>query len=68
MFRFALLTAAFIATSAWSDPLPSWRATESKSRIVAFVESVTDPGSPDYLVSVHKRQEIEIINRIALFF
>jgi len=33
----------------WADPLPSWVDTEAKARIIAFVESVTDPASPDYV-------------------
>lgn len=49
MFRIAFLTAVFFATSALSDPLPSWRATEAKTRIIAFVDSVTDPESTGYV-------------------
>ncbi len=49
MFRIALLAAVFFATSALADPLPSWRTTDAKARIVAFVDSVTDPDSPDYV-------------------
>lgn len=37
-------TAALLA-----DPLPSWSGTEAKSRIIAFVDAVTDPASPDYV-------------------
>jgi phosphoglycolate phosphatase-like HAD superfamily hydrolase len=32
-----------------ADPLPSWNDTASKKAIVAFVEKVTTPGSPDYV-------------------
>ena len=32
-----------------ADPLPSWAETDAKARITAFVESVTDPASPDYV-------------------
>ncbi|MEE4188190.1 MAG: HAD family hydrolase [Roseobacter sp.] len=32
-----------------ADPLPSWAETETKAAIIAFVESVTDPASPDYV-------------------
>jgi len=32
-----------------ADPLPSWKDTEAKQAIVAFVEKVTMPGSPDYV-------------------
>ena len=50
MKRFAACLAFIIvATSALADPLPSWNGTEAKSRIVDFVERVTDPDSPDYI-------------------
>ncbi|MEP2783962.1 MAG: HAD family hydrolase [Pseudoruegeria sp.] len=32
-----------------ADPLPSWNDTETKSRIIDFVETVTDPTSPHYV-------------------
>ena len=35
--------------SAYADPLPSWRATETKDAIINFVENVTDPTGPDYV-------------------
>ncbi|AEI95974.1 HAD family hydrolase [Roseobacter litoralis] len=49
--RGLLFSAAIcLATSpALSDPLPSWGSTENKSTIISFVESVTDPTSPDYV-------------------
>ena len=31
------------------DPLPSWRDVPSERAIVAFVDAVTTPGSPDYV-------------------
>ena len=31
------------------DPLPSWNDTQPKQAIVAFVDKVTDPGSPDFV-------------------
>jgi hypothetical protein len=31
------------------DPLPSWNDTAPKQAIVAFVEKVTKPGSPDFV-------------------
>jgi phosphoglycolate phosphatase-like HAD superfamily hydrolase len=34
---------------AGADPLPSWNGTTTKSRIISFVETVTDPDSPDYV-------------------
>ncbi|MEO1469251.1 MAG: HAD family hydrolase [Pseudomonadota bacterium] len=51
----AVLTAAL--TAAWTlavpvaaaDPLPSWNDTEAKARITAFVDTVTDPASADYV-------------------
>ncbi|MEM9247356.1 MAG: HAD family hydrolase [Pseudomonadota bacterium] len=38
-----------MAASVQADPLPSWEQTEAKARIIAFVQSVTDPASPDYV-------------------
>jgi phosphoserine phosphatase len=32
-----------------AEPLPSWNDSESRHQIVAFVEAVTDPGSPDFV-------------------
>ena len=50
MLRIPLvLLGLFFATSALSDPLPSWNDKEAKSRITDFVERVTDPESPDYV-------------------
>jgi phosphoglycolate phosphatase-like HAD superfamily hydrolase len=48
------LTAAFLcllglAVSAKADPLPSWNDTATKTAIIDFVESVTTPGSADFL-------------------
>ncbi|MEP2533420.1 HAD family hydrolase [Shimia sp.] len=37
------------ATGALADPLPSWNDTDAKSRILAFVDTVTDPQSSDYV-------------------
>ena len=31
------------------DPLPSWNDTETRRAIVAFVDRVTKPGSPDFV-------------------
>jgi phosphoglycolate phosphatase-like HAD superfamily hydrolase len=42
-------TALGMAPSAFGDPLPSWNDTASKKAIVAFVEKVTTPGSPEYV-------------------
>src|SRR5271163_2316397 len=35
--------------SATGDPLPSWNGTVSKKAILAFVDRVTKPGSPDFV-------------------
>src|SRR5262249_29179813 len=32
-----------------ADPLPSWNDTAPKKAIIAFVERVTKPGSPDFV-------------------
>jgi len=47
-----VLTSALVASLAGpllADPLPSWSDTHAKEEIIAFVESVTDPASPDYV-------------------
>jgi len=48
-----LFCALVFVTSAVSaqaaDPLPSWNDTAPKRAIIAFVEKVTTPGSPDYV-------------------
>ena len=43
------LVCSSLAVPLAADPLPSWSDTEAKARIVAFVDSVTDPASPDYV-------------------
>ncbi|WP_044302824.1 HAD family hydrolase [Rhodopirellula sallentina] len=43
----AMLTSSSIAVA--DDPLPSWNETATKQSIVAFVERVTRPGSPDFV-------------------
>ncbi|AVO39071.1 HAD family hydrolase [Pukyongiella litopenaei] len=48
--RHFVFTAALLAAGpCLADPLPSWNDGASKSAIIAFVESVTDPASPDYV-------------------
>jgi phosphoglycolate phosphatase-like HAD superfamily hydrolase len=51
--RFALcITLLFVITSAAAaetDPLPSWNDGSAKQAIVAFVEKITDKGSPEYV-------------------
>jgi phosphoserine phosphatase len=45
----AAATCALLAAPLAADPLPSWADTDAKTRIVDFVEGVTDPASPDYV-------------------
>lgn len=47
-----------VVTNKVEDPLPSWNEGATKSAIVAFVDKVTDPKSPDF---------VEIEDRIATF-
>jgi len=44
----AVLMAA-AAGVAWADPLPSWKAGDTKAAIIEFVDAVTTPGSPGYV-------------------
>jgi phosphoglycolate phosphatase-like HAD superfamily hydrolase len=51
----AVLTLVFasicsnVAIAQTTDPLPSWNDGKTKQSIVAFVEKVTTPGSPDFV-------------------
>jgi len=55
----SMLTVLLIANAALADdPLPSWNDTSSKKAIVAFVEKVTQPDSPDF---------VPVPERIAVF-
>ena len=47
----ALVGASVLTTvaSQAADPLPSWNDGPAKQSIIAFVEKVTKPGSPDYV-------------------
>ncbi|MCZ0962359.1 HAD family hydrolase [Paracoccus benzoatiresistens] len=48
--RFLLAGAMAIAGSPLlADPLPSWNDTDPKAALLTFVESVTDPASPEYV-------------------
>ncbi|MDA7963260.1 HAD family hydrolase [Ruegeria sp.] len=38
----------------FADPLPSWTDSTSKNRIVAFVETVTDPTHADYVTPAER--------------
>jgi hypothetical protein len=47
---FLTITGALLITTTFAaDPLPSWHDTAPKKAIVAFVEKVTKPGSPDFV-------------------
>ena len=55
----ALVLASAVATAAQAaDPLPSWNNGHARQSIVAFVEKVTTPGSPDF---------VPVPERIAVF-
>jgi len=46
----AVLALLMLASAAFAaDPLPSWNDTAPKKAIIAFVEKVTKPGSPDFV-------------------
>ncbi|MEM7682387.1 MAG: HAD family hydrolase [Planctomycetota bacterium] len=45
----AVVGAVLLAACSASDPLPSWNDTDTKRAIVAFVESVSDESSPDFV-------------------
>ena len=49
-YGLAALVATLSAVSVRAaDPLPSWNDTAPKKGIVAFVEKVTKPGTPDFV-------------------
>jgi phosphoserine phosphatase len=55
----ALVIASALATAApAADPLPSWNDGKARQSIVAFVEKVSTPGSPDF---------VPVPERIAVF-
>jgi len=43
------LPMAFATVARAADPLPSWNDGKARQSIVAFVEKVTTPGSPDFV-------------------
>jgi phosphoserine phosphatase len=43
------VVSASALAQAQSDPLPSWNNTAPKQAIIAFVERVTKPGTPDFV-------------------
>jgi len=53
--KFGLRIAAFIGVLAFTtasqaaDPLPSWNDGPAKQSVIAFVERITKPGSPDFV-------------------
>lgn len=50
MRRIAIaLVALILSLPAVADPLPSWNATDARARIIAFVDSVTDPDADTYV-------------------
>lgn len=49
MRHFVFAATLLAAGPCLADPLPSWNDTATKSAIIDFVESVTDPASSDYV-------------------
>jgi phosphoserine phosphatase len=47
--RSFILVVATIVTANAADPLPSWNDTAPRKALIAFVEKVTKPGSPDFV-------------------
>lgn len=50
----ALCVASIALPASAADPLPSWADTAPKKAIVAFVEKVTVPGSPDFVAPAER--------------
>jgi len=50
----AISLSAALAHGQSLDPLPSWNDTASRKAIVAFVEKVTKPGSPDFVAPAER--------------
>jgi hypothetical protein len=48
-FSATILLISTIGLAAYADPLPSWNDTETKSRIIEFVDSVSNPASDAYV-------------------
>jgi len=46
---FAVAAWTTVAAAASDDPLASWNDTAPKQQIIAFVDAVTDPGSPSFV-------------------
>jgi phosphoserine phosphatase len=49
LFALAVAVAAAAPARAQADPLPSWTDGVARSRIIAFVRAVTEPGSKDFV-------------------
>ncbi|RAI04330.1 HAD family hydrolase [Acuticoccus sediminis] len=45
----AIVLAVVLPGMALADPLPSWNDTDAKAKIIAFVDSVTDPAADTYV-------------------
>jgi hypothetical protein len=44
-----ILQLAVVLAFGQNDPLPSWNDGKTKQAIIAFVEKVKKPGSPDFV-------------------
>jgi phosphoserine phosphatase len=53
IFVFASICSSLAIAQA-TDPLPSWNDGKAKQSIVAFVEKVTTPGSPDFVPAAER--------------
>lgn len=45
---------SYLAIAKTTDPLPSWNDGKTKQSIIAFVEKVTKPGSPDFVPAAER--------------
>ena len=50
LFLFICLLSLYGCTSSTADPLPSWNSGAIKEAIINFVEDVTDPSHPSYVM------------------
>jgi len=63
-----LMAAALVGTLAFTtvashaaDPLPSWSDGPAKQSIIALVEKVTKPGTPDFVPAPRRRNSKSLI-------
>ena len=49
LFASVLLGVVLCGAARAADPLPAWNDTQPKAAIIAFVEKVARPGSPDFI-------------------